>query len=54
MQTNKCPVCRSDVIIEDELDKGDLVNCANCGAELEIISLQPTQLRELKEEEESL
>lgn len=52
MQTSRCPVCHSDVIAEDELYEGDLVNCANCGTELEIIALHPVQLREMKEEEE--
>jgi alpha-aminoadipate carrier protein LysW len=52
MQTSRCPDCYSDIVVEDEVYEGDLVNCANCGAELEIISLHPVQVRELKEEED--
>ena len=52
MQTGKCPTCRSDVIIDGEAYKGDLVTCANCGTELEIISLHPAQLRTMENEEE--
>ncbi|MDP2766330.1 MAG: hypothetical protein Q8O41_02615 [Candidatus Methanoperedens sp.] len=44
MQTAKCPVCNSDVIIEEDAFKGDLAECVNCGAELEIISLHPLQI----------
>jgi len=44
MKTTQCPVCSSDVIIDDESTESDLATCANCGEELEIISLQPLQL----------
>ena len=44
MLTARCPQCNSDVIIEDDAYEGDLVDCANCEAPLEIISLHPPQL----------
>lgn len=50
MQTTQCPVCSSDVIVEEESSAKDLVSCLNCGAELEIITLQPLQLNPLQEE----
>ncbi len=49
MQTTPCPICDSDVIIADEMNEGDLAACATCGAELEIISLHPIQLKNLEE-----
>ena len=52
MQTSQCPICSSDVIIEDGSSEKDLVSCLNCGAELEIVSLQPLQLNPLDEEME--
>ncbi|NCO79878.1 lysine biosynthesis protein LysW [Candidatus Falkowbacteria bacterium CG_4_9_14_3_um_filter_38_19] len=52
MKTNQCPICSSDVIIDDESNEGDLVTCANCGNDLEIISLKPLQLARLSEEDE--
>ena len=52
MQTSRCPICNSDVIIEDGSCEGDLIDCDNCGAEIEIISLHPIQLQELKKEDE--
>jgi hypothetical protein len=41
MQTTKCPLCHSDLIIDEEAYEGDLVNCVNCQAEMEISSLHP-------------
>ncbi len=52
MQTTQCPNCGSDVIIEEGSLEKDLVSCLNCGAELEITTLQPLQLEPLSEEAE--
>jgi alpha-aminoadipate carrier protein LysW len=52
MQTTQCPVCLSDIIIEEESSEKDLVTCLNCGTELEIVTLQPLQLNPLQEESE--
>lgn len=54
MQTSRCPICNSDVIIEDELSANDLVSCANCQTELEIITRHPLQLAGLDGEAGSL
>ncbi|MFH1522388.1 MAG: lysine biosynthesis protein LysW [Patescibacteria group bacterium] len=54
MLTSRCPICRSDVIIEDELCKGDLIDCINCGVELEIISLNPLRISILKNEDDDV
>ncbi|MBU0722253.1 lysine biosynthesis protein LysW [Patescibacteria group bacterium] len=50
MQTTQCPICSSDIIIDEESSEKDLVNCLNCGAELEIVTLQPLQLNPLQQE----
>ena len=50
MQTTQCPVCSSDIIIEEESSEKDLVSCLNCGTELEIVTLQPLQLSPLQED----
>ena len=52
MQTTQCPVCSSDIIIDEESSEKDLVNCLNCETELEIVTLQPLQLSPLQEEPE--
>jgi len=54
MQTTQCPNCHSDVIIEDGLSKNDLVNCINCGAELEITSLHPLAIKSLADSNEEI
>lgn len=47
MKKTQCPVCNSDVIIEDDAYKGDVVDCPNCESELEIVSLNPPSLGEI-------
>lgn len=49
MRTTRCPICSSDIIVEEEFCEKDLVNCLNCGVELEITSLQPLTLRMMEE-----
>lgn len=40
-----CPECESPVQIEvDEMEEGDTLACEDCGAELEILSLEPLKL----------
>ncbi len=51
MTTAACPLCSSDVIVEDEAFENDLVTCANCGVDLEIASLTPLTLSAINDEE---
>lgn len=51
MQTTQCPVCFSDVIIDEGSSEKDLIGCLNCGADWEIASLKPPRLEPLGEEE---
>jgi hypothetical protein len=48
MQTTKCPLCHSDMIIDEEAYEGDLVDCVNCQAEMEIESLHPLKVSVLE------
>ena len=52
MQNTQCTVCGSDLIVEDGAYEGDLLDCANCGAELEITSLRPLTIDEVKKDDE--
>lgn len=52
MQTTKCPVCHSDVIIDDEAVEGDLFSCLNCDAQIIVSSLHPISTELLEEEAE--
>lgn len=53
MQTTQCPICSSDIIIEEGAAEKDLVTCLNCGAELEIITLHPLLIEPLKDSAEA-
>jgi endogenous inhibitor of DNA gyrase (YacG/DUF329 family) len=51
MTTAPCPLCHSDVIIDDsESYEHDLVTCAVCGKDLEITVLSPLELVPLTDE----
>jgi len=52
MNTARCPSCHSDVIVEDEAYEGDLVDCVNCEAQLELIALNPPQVSLLSEDQD--
>ncbi|MDO8667922.1 MAG: lysine biosynthesis protein LysW [bacterium] len=52
MQTHQCPVCSSDIIIEEGSAEKDLVSCLNCSTELEIVTLHPLLLEPLADSAE--
>jgi len=48
-----CPECESDLdIAEDEVDEGDIVSCAECGTDFEVVATNPLELDRVAEEEE--
>lgn len=44
--TAECPVCEANVAIGADAVAGELVECQDCGTELEVTSLQPLTLAE--------
>ena len=46
----ECPDCFEPVIIPDDSQTGEIIECQNCGAELEILSLKPPQVALVVEE----
>jgi len=41
----KCPVCDADIDVEeDELDEGETISCDECGAALNVSSVDPLEL----------
>jgi len=48
----ECPVCAADVNLADDAMAGELIVCEDCGAELEIVSLDPAKLAEAPSAEE--
>ncbi len=47
-----CPECGADVTLGVKVEKGEIVQCGDCGAELEVIKLEPLELVLAPEEEE--
>ena len=49
---NECPVCGAEVSLSADVVKGELVECGDCGTELEVTSVDPVTLQEAPEAEE--
>lgn len=45
-----CPDCGIDVVLNGNEEVGEILECSQCGTEVEIISLEPLDSRELIEE----
>lgn len=45
-----CPDCKSEIKLSENLMVGDILECGECGTEVEITSLNPLKYRELIEE----
>ena len=40
-----CPECENELDIEmDEVEEGDVVACAECGSEYEVVGVEPLEL----------
>lgn len=52
MPRGTCPECEADVQVDEDVDKGDIVECPDCGAQLEVVGLDPIELDLILEEEE--
>ncbi len=40
----ECPVCASEIEFENDTITGELLGCSDCGAELEVIGIDPDEL----------
>jgi alpha-aminoadipate carrier protein LysW len=48
----ECPVCSADVSLADDAVVGELLECPDCGTELEVTRLDPAALSEAPQTEE--
>ena len=48
----QCPICDGTVVSDDYWEIGELVDCPDCSAMLEVTSLDPLTLEEAPEEDE--
>lgn len=44
MPTANCPECSEEVYVDAESEQGDVVSCDECGADLEVVGLDPIEL----------
>ncbi len=42
--TGTCPECDADVHVDLDVDKGETVDCEECGVQLEVVGLDPVEL----------
>ena len=47
-----CPECDAECALPDDVLENEIIQCAECGAELEVVSLDPPTLNLAPEEEE--
>ena len=48
-----CPECEALLDIdEDEIEEGDVISCAECGLELEVVHQSPLEVERMDEEDE--
>jgi len=48
-----CPECETDLDIEeDDVEEGDVVSCAECGSDFEVITANLLELKKVDEDEE--
>jgi alpha-aminoadipate/glutamate carrier protein LysW len=48
-----CPECESSLDVEeDEVDEGEVLSCAECGTDFEVVTINPVELKPVEEEEE--
>ena len=39
-----CPECEAEIHVDEDLDKGEMINCEECDARLEVVGLDPIEL----------
>jgi alpha-aminoadipate carrier protein LysW len=47
-----CPECAAEIELSADVEEGEIVVCGDCGAELEVVSVDPIQLDLAPEVEE--
>ena len=48
-----CPTCEAAIDVEqDDVEEGQTLDCPECGAELEVVSINPVELNVVHDEEE--
>ncbi len=48
----ECSMCGATVKLSGDVVKGEIIECSDCGTELEVVDLEPAVLAEAPQEEE--
>lgn len=48
----ECPVCGAEIELKADTILGELLECSDCGTELEVTKLNPFKVEEAPQEEE--
>jgi len=48
----ECPECAAEIQLSDDVEEGEIIICAECGVELEVVSLDPVVLEMAPKEAE--
>lgn len=48
-KTITCPDCQTVITLEENVTVGDIIECPECGTEVEITSINPLTFREIIE-----
>ena len=52
MTNYECPECGAEIQINENTLEGEIIVCADCGVELEVVSLEPLTIEPAPEVEE--
>jgi alpha-aminoadipate carrier protein LysW len=45
-----CPECDNPIVVDaDEVEEGETLQCDECGADLEVVSVEPLEVTSLEE-----
>ena len=48
-----CPECDADIDVDEfDVDKGDLISCAECGSNLQVASIAPLELEPVDDDDD--
>jgi len=45
-----CPDCKKPVLVPANVEIGEIIECQNCGAEMEVVNLKPLKVELIEEE----
>jgi alpha-aminoadipate/glutamate carrier protein LysW len=49
----RCPLCSVEIDVdEDEVEEGEILNCSECEAEIEIVQVHPIRLNVISDEDD--